>query len=212
MNLEFTDEEIDAVRLTKAQHDAFWETEIELNLGRVSYQAALFEHKYQILLANRTELRPPPKPLQDRVEHSRKDGIETIWYPAKLRSPRMVHGVASTPTIDQNSQVFISKGCRIKMPVPVRSSHKFGNIGEVVFARISDREVYVQATLYHNEAADYAWSLVNSGELGGFSVGSEDARLQAVVDGVKFYDVWRLTEVSICRRGANPDCIIEVMA
>ena len=212
MNLQFTDEEIDAVRLTKEQHDAFWETEIAPSLGQINYQAALFEHKYQILLAYRTEPRPPPKPLQDRVEHSRKDGIETIWYPAKLRSPRMVHGVASTPMIDQHGQVFISKGCRIKMPVPVRSSHRFGNIGEVVLARISDREVYVQATLYRNEAADYAWQLVNSGELGAFSVGSEDARLQAVVDGVKLYDVWRLTEVSICRRGANPDCIIEVMA
>ena len=212
MNLQFTDEEIDAVRLTKAQQDAFWETEIEPSLGQVNYQAALFQHKYQILLANRTELRPPPKPPQDRVEHSREAGIETIWYPAKLRSPRMVHGLASTPTINTKNQVRISKGCRIKMPVPVRCSHKFGNIGEVVLARISDREVYVQATLYSHEAADYAWQLVKSGELCAFSVGTEDARLQAEVDGVKFYDVWRLTEVSICRRGANPDCIIEVMA
>ena len=129
-------------------------------------------------------------------------------------SSRMIHGIATTPTISSNGQSLLSEGMMVRLPVPVLFAHsKYGKgIGEVVYLRKSRSEIYVRAVINNNLAGDYAWSFIKSGEARCFSVAVQqnDYRLQAEVDDVKFFDRWTLKEVSVCREGANPDCHFEI--
>jgi len=54
--------------------------------------------------------------------------------------------------------------------------------------------------------------MIESGELRAFSgaAASDGFKLDGIVDHTKFYKTWRLSEVSICRKGANPDCDFEI--
>ena len=159
-----------------------------------------------------------------RFGHTDKDGYETIWVlGAAGVGRRMIHGVASTPTINSHKYSLASAGCQAKLPVPLKSEHAAGQIGEVVLLRKSAREIYVRAVLFDTPAADYAWSLIKAGETRCFSGASKggvvsDGKLSylpalvgdAVVDGVTFYKSWWLDEVSVCRIGANPDCHFDI--
>jgi hypothetical protein len=144
-------------------------------------------------------------------------GIEAVWIEVPHGS-RMIHGIASTPTVSTNGNSRVMRGCRMPhLPIPLMFGHeglKHRGIGEVVFVQRSPSEIYVRAALFDNEAADYAWRLIESGEVRAFSVGPGDTKVksyvQAEVDGVKFIEGWWLGEVSICRRGANPDCVFEI--
>ena len=55
------------------------------------------------------------------------------------------------------------------------------------------------------------WRLINDGTLRSLSVAKRNLVYDAEVDGVRYVRTWHLGEVSICRRGANPDCIFEVV-
>jgi hypothetical protein len=75
--------------------------------------------------------------------------------------------------------------------------------------RRSPKEIYAICAFHDdNLAADYAWSLVEAGELRAFSVASVkgSSTIAGSVMGTKFYGSWKLAEVSLCRSGANPDC------
>ncbi len=127
--------------------------------------------------------------------------------------PRHLHNPEGLPS---NHHAFSSAGMHVKLPVPLLSQHaKRGDrIGDVVLIRKSVREVYCRAMVYENNAAaDYAWKLIQDGTVRCFSISSADDQfrhVQGVVDGITFYDRWRLREVSICRKGANPDCVSEI--
>lgn len=154
-----------------------------------------------------------------RVRIHRADGVETLWIDHE--GPRVIMGIASTPRISSHKHSLSSAGCQIRFPIPLLSSHGFVGdsrrapwqpeqvkIGEVVWIQKSSRAVRVRAVLDDNEAADYAWKLIESGEVRAFSVAAVrgTARVQGVVEGAVFFDRWKLEEVSVCRRGANPDC------
>ncbi|MBB4262665.1 hypothetical protein [Bradyrhizobium sp. CIR3A] len=150
---------------------------------------------------------------------SHVNGVETIWMKnaagGRLTAKRMIHGIASTPTINSHKYSLLSRGMMVKLPVPLLSSHK-GHatpIGQVVLVRKKADQIYVQAVVFHNEAADYAWKLIEQGETRCFSgaAAPDGYRVQGVVDGVTFYDRWTLGEVSVCRKGANPDCTFEIL-
>jgi hypothetical protein len=148
------------------------------------------------------------------------DGYEFI----ELRGPsrrRLIRGIASTATISQNGHSYRPMGCIMSLPLPLLFEHggsvakkEFNleklRIGELVLVHKSEKYVVVEAVLDNSDAADHAWSFVEKGEARCLSVASADAKLVGVVDDVKFYDQWRLTEVSVCRAGANPDAIFHV--
>jgi hypothetical protein len=138
-----------------------------------------------------------------RVE---RRGDHTIWSTG-FRTKRMVHGIASTPTITTNNHSLSSVGCVVDFPIPLLCSHEnLGSVGEIVMLRRSPREIYCIAALHDNNlAADYAWSLVEQGELRAFSVASSQSRIDGSVLGTRFYGEWKLKEISLCRAGANPD-------
>jgi hypothetical protein len=142
------------------------------------------------------------------VRHERK-GDHDIWS-TDHRTKRMVHGIASTPTITTNNHSRSSAGCVVDFPIPLLCKHEaLGSIGEIVMLRRSPREIYVIAALHDdNLAADYAWSLVEQGELRGFSVASvkRSSTVAGSVLGTKFYSTWTLSEISLVRTPANPDC------
>lgn len=103
---------------------------------------------------------------------------------------------------------------RVKMPVPLLFAHKGIEvpIGDVFMVSKSEHQVYVRALIFEdNAAADHAWLLIEAGEVRALSVSRTDQHLQGIVDGISFYDRWRLKEVSICRRGANPQAYFEIL-
>jgi hypothetical protein len=149
------------------------------------------------------------------VRYERSGGHD--YWRTDHRTKRMVHGIASTPTITSNACSRSSAGCRVDFPIPLLVSHEEeGSIGEVVMLRRSPREVYIVAALHDgNLAADYAWSLVEQGELRAFSVASAPStphRIDGAVLGTRFVGEWTLGEVSLCRQGANPDCRAEIFS
>ena len=127
---------------------------------------------------------------------------------------RLIHGLASSSTINAHHYSLISRGMEATLPVPILSAHaKHGEpIGDVFLVRKSANRVYVRAALRDNEAADYARGLIESGETLCFSgaAAAKNLKLQAIVDKKTFYSEWQLGEVSICRKGANPDSIFEI--
>ena len=124
----------------------------------------------------------------------------------------MIAGIASTPTISRNNQSMLSRGCELAVPVPLLFGHAQhgGPIGDVVYMSKGENQIYIRAVIRDHEAGRYAWQLIRSGKLSGLSCGfhdeSEAYHVQAEVDGVKFYDVFRIREVSIVHQPANPDC------
>ncbi|GMO40890.1 hypothetical protein [Bradyrhizobium sp. TM233] len=151
---------------------------------------------------------------------------ESIWMKdatgLMVSGPRMIHGIASTPTpsihyreVDgerkEFTQVLLSRGANIKLPVPMWCAHcGDAAIGQFVFARKRADQIYVIGMVFENEASDYAWSKILSGEMRCLSVGSRNGRSQGVIDGRRFWDCWDLKEISICREGANPDAKFEI--
>jgi len=155
--------------------------------------------------------------------HSYEDGVETIWKIAAPKS-RIIEGIASTPTVNSHGYSLSSKGCLIRLPAPLLFSHGFINderkqasrdhsemkIGEIFYARKSTSQIFIKAHVFHNEAGDYAWKLIESGEARCFSgaAAGKSLRLSGVVAHHRFFAQWELSEVSVCPQGANPDCIV----
>jgi hypothetical protein len=137
---------------------------------------------------------------------------------------RMIHGCASSPamTSHKQSQSLSSEGCRFKLPVPLLAGHgrveghsaslEQAKIGDVVWITKTPTGIFIRAVLAEGMAADHAWKLIVAGEYRALSVSSlpGSATLKGVVDGIRFYDEWTLREVSICRKGANPDAEFEI--
>lgn len=160
--------------------------------------------------------------LRKQMQLTRSNGEETLWVAETSR--RIIEGIASTPTPNSHGYALSSAGCCIRLPLPLLSSHGyFGDgrkmagtleqcrIGWVVWARKSREQILVRACVDEGyEAADYAWKLIEAGELRAFSgAASRDSykNLRGVADRVAFFDKWDLLEVSACRAGANPDCL-----
>ena len=143
----------------------------------------------------------------EKVAYTESNGIEVFSI---ARPGRKIHGICSTSTPNAHKYALLSRGCEINLlpPIPLLSAHQPGPIGEVVLVRKRERELYCHARIFDNEAGDYAWNLIEDGKLTSFSAAADpkSLHLQAEADGIKFYDRWRLLEVSLCERGAVPEC------
>jgi hypothetical protein len=73
-----------------------------------------------------------------QVNHERK-GDHDIWSTG-FRSRRMVHGVASTPTITTNNHSRNPAGCKVEFPIPLLCEHE--NKGRGCYAlSIAERDL-----------------------------------------------------------------------
>ncbi|MBZ9760320.1 hypothetical protein LB553_05450 [Mesorhizobium sp. CA8] len=151
----------------------------------------------------------PAKPTWTK----RQDGTDEMSIPARPGA-RMIHGLASSSSINSHGYALIANGMDCELPVPLLSSHKGYDapIGEVFYVRRSQDRIYIRAQINDNEAGDFAWELIRSGELRCLSGAARNSslRMQGIVEGKTFYGSWELLEVSICQTGANPDSVLEV--
>ena len=137
------------------------------------------------------------------------------------KSQRMIEGVATSPTIDADKWSLSSAGCQIKLPLPLLCAHGEDlmnkrpldqlQIGEVFLFRKSASQVIIRARVEDTAAGNYAWRLIENHEFAALSVNCAERVLQGVVNGVKFFSNWRVTEISICKRGKNPDCVFWIV-
>lgn len=122
---------------------------------------------------------------------------------------RLIHGLASSSAINSHNYSLVARGMTAILPVPILSKHTGDHtpLGEVFFVRRSDNKIYIRGQIFHNDAADYLWALIQTGDLRCFSgaAAPDGLKLQGIADGKTFYGEWRLREVSVCRKGANPD-------
>jgi hypothetical protein len=203
--LRITRENEERERRQREELERKWQAECEQrNLARAREEAV-----------RRREERAKHYGLKIGRVHFEQRGDHSIWR-TDHKTRRMVHGLASTSTINSHKYSLDASGCRIDFPIPLLVSHeKFGSVGEIVLARRSPREVYIVAGLHDgNPAADYTWDLIQQCELKAFSGAAEPGSLTAVgsVLDVKFYGEWTLSEVSLCKQGANPDCLVEIFS
>jgi hypothetical protein len=197
----FTREKAEQERREQEERDRKWRAERDAE----RQQRAAAEARAAAVQAR--EARAKHYNLRIRNVRVEQRGDHTIWSTG-FRTKRMVHGIASTPTITTNNHSLSSAGCEIDFPIPLLCSHEeLGSIGEVVMLRRSPREIYAICALHDdNLAANYAWSLVEQGTLRAFSVASERSKIDGSVLGTRFYGEWKLREISLCKQGANPDC------
>jgi hypothetical protein len=155
----------------------------------------------------------PPAPAEPESKwQDMGDGTSVLEIEPR-KGARMIHGIASSSTINSHGYALIAHGMDAALPVPILSEHK-GRVplGEVFYIRRTHKRIYVRAQLFDNEAADHAWHLILHGEVRCFSGAAKQRtwKLQGIVDGKSFYDRWELDEVTICRSGANPDSVFEI--
>jgi len=64
-----------------------------------------------------------------------------------------IEGIAITPRITSNKQSFNPLGCELSVPTPLLFDHnqEIGAIGEVVYMRKSEFEVFIRATIFPDE-------------------------------------------------------------
>jgi hypothetical protein len=197
------------LRITREAADRERRQREEAARKREADKRADAERQRRLSIQRRRERHAQHYGLQIRDVRVEQRGDHTIWSTGH-RTKRMVHGIASTPTVTTNNHSRSSAGCVVDFPIPLLCKHEaLGSIGEIVMLRRSPREIYVIAALHDNNlAADHAWSLVEQGELRALSVASvpSTSKIDGAVLGTKFYGSWQLAEVSLCRVGANPDC------
>ena len=157
---------------------------------------------------------PRPERAPSPFGFDYRSGVETIWIKGKKSGhPRMIHGVASTPTVNTHNYSLSPAGCEIRFPIPILSKHdNFGSIGEITLVRKCAQQIFVRGIIHNTPAGDHAWRLIESGELRCFSGAAVDASLvpDGSVEGVRYFKRWRLREITVCKVGANPDCTFEI--
>ena len=102
-----------------------------------------------------------------------------------------------------------------QVPVLWRHAKHGGPIGEVVYLERNEDGIYIRAVLHTHEAAQFAWRKIVLGEVSGLSCASENdesLHLQAEAGGARFYDKWKIKEVSLTPTPANKDCHFAIYA
>jgi hypothetical protein len=83
------------------------------------------------------------------IKRSHSDGVERVWIAGYSKSKFMIHGIASTPTINSNNKAMLTRGAEIGVPVPLLFHHEErGQIGEVLFMEKSESKIYIRGNLY----------------------------------------------------------------
>ena len=99
-----------------------------------------------------------------------------------------------------------------RFPIPlVCAHHDLGQIGDVVLGGEEPGPNRDRDSLRRMTTGTYGWTLVETGEMRGLSVGTVIVR-KTVVDGNTIAGRWLLREVTIVRNPANPRCLLEVMS
>lgn len=127
--------------------------------------------------------------------------------PRKLVS-RFVHGWASTPAPTLKQTVFEPGGARIAVPLPLLLEHE-ALVGWVYAALASERGIYIAAELGSRcPLADEAWQGIEACEFGLSICPAKGATVAESAGEPRRFVDWKLAEVSLVRRPANPQACI----
>lgn len=103
------------------------------------------------------------------------DRAYSLWQIKSIdEAQRILEGFASTPTLDRQGDVLISKGAQFHLPMPLLWQHQQDKpIGHVLEAQVSDRGIRIKAQIAKGVLPyiEEAWALIKAGLVGGFSVG-----------------------------------------
>ena len=148
------------------------------------------------------------------IKRSHSDGVERVWINGWSRSKYLIEGIANTPAINSHNYSLLSRGCELKLPVPLLWSHAQhgGAIGEVCYMQRDEKGIYIRAAVFTHEASQHAWRKIVLGEVSGLSCAAvqDDWHLQAEVGDAKFYDKWRIKEISVVPTPACPGCWFKI--
>lgn len=131
------------------------------------------------------------------------------------KAQRIVEGFASTPKLDRQGDVLLSRGAEFDLPMPLLWQHQQDKpIGTVIEAQVSDRGIRIKAQIAKNVLPyiDEAWALIQAGLVRGFSVGWKplEAPTRLKNGGLQF-SRWMWGETSAVTIPANATATIDLI-
>lgn len=159
--------------------------------------------------------KPSPDPAT-RINRIVTDTAEILWLGTFHRPmKRMIIGVASSSQVNSHNYCLLARGCQLTVPIPLLFDHTghAGSIGVVGYLKRTATLIRFKAVVHDHEAGDAAWAMIRRGALGGVSCAADQTswHLQAMVNGVSYYDQWTPREISVVPRPACPGCFFRIM-
>lgn len=129
------------------------------------------------------------------------------------KNMRTIEGIAHTPSANTHGYALAMTGGEFDLPIPLLLSHDWHKvIGAVTEIDCKADAIHFKARVAEGlpPALADVWDRIISGELAGISADSSHVGGATHERGMRVYNRWRLCEVSVCERGANPDARILV--
>lgn len=124
------------------------------------------------------------------------------WYIQKT-GRQMIEGACVTEHVNSHGQILDPAGMQCDgLPLPLLWEHD-KQIGEVVWMRRAPGAVFCRALVWEDKT--FPWACIQAGEVRSLSVGPQALQPAEEIDGALVFHAWKLTEVSVCREGANPE-------
>lgn len=144
--------------------------------------------------------------------------VLTVKAITETDDERTITGIASTPTMDRDSDIVEAKGAIFALPIPLLWQHNHNQpIGEVTSAFVNaGGQVEFTAKIAKidevgslKERIDEAWQSIKSGLVKCVSVGFRALDYDYVENGYGLHiKSWEWYELSVVTVAANPDAII----
>lgn len=130
---------------------------------------------------------------------------------------RTITGIASTPSVDRDSDIIDAKGVKFALPIPLLWQHNHNQpIGEVISASVTDDGVEFTAKIAKideegtlKNRIDEAWQSIKSGLVKCVSVGFRALEYDYLENSYGLHiKNWEWYELSVVTIPANPDAMI----
>ena len=147
-------------------------------------------------------------------------------FPAPDLPPvrRMIHGICSSERVVDSSRsrdgsdnnVLVAGGCDLSVPIPLFYQHQGGAIGEIIHLRWIGTKLYCRGVLSYSAAGRRAWQQIEAYKLRGLSCGFSRDHYQIKIEEeegvVKYFDRYKITEISIVHSPLNKDCHLAIFS
>lgn len=127
---------------------------------------------------------------------------------------RVIEGMASTPTLDDQGDVMVPEGAKFTLPMPLLWLHRQEQpIGWVTAARVTPQGIPITARIEKGVLPyiDEVWTLIKNRLVRGLSIGWVPLERPEMVNGHRRYSKWALREVSAVTIPANTQTTIAVV-
>lgn len=140
----------------------------------------------------------------------------TVVFKAVDDDQRIIEGVASAPTVDNDGDIFEPEGAEYKLPMPLLWMHRDDEpIGNVTSAKVSKSGITIRAQIAPQGVSaeiDRVWSLIKSGLARGLSIrGRLKEYAQIAGTGGLHVTKWKWLELSVVTIAANQQASISLI-